>query len=430
MEPNNAGRALTRPPWRFLTGRWPWLALAYLLISAAIGIVMLPLAALTLLLLPLWGILIGAVERRRTRLLGFPRQRSGHVRVIREERHNWLGVRLTEAATWRETGALLSDMVLGLLSFILLLFEALSLFLLVSLGVIGAQRRADVNLFDDTHLVVDQSTWWLVIPVGIVLIPLFGYVNVLVTTGHALLLRALCGPREEELLRNVERLTRSRTTLVQAFEDERRRIERDLHDGVQQELVTVAARLGMVSLELDELAGHNANTAAARHALDAAQDQAEHAMATLRRTVRGIHPAVLTDHGLRAALDELADRTPVPVELDIASLARVSPAIETAAYYLVTEAITNAAKHTAATRVRVRAQVAGSAIDVTVIDNGHGGAHEDAGTGLRGLRERIETLGGSFDLVSPTGGPTQLHMSVPLPVSLNEEGRRDAHTAR
>ncbi|MDQ0645740.1 sensor histidine kinase [Microbacterium murale] len=426
MDPSNAGQALARSPWRFLTSRWPWLALLYLLLSAVIGLVMLPLAVLTLLFVPLWGILIGAVERRRTRLLGFPPQRSGHVRVIREERHNWLGVRLTEAATWRETGALLSDVVLGLLSFVLLLFEALSLFLLLSLGFIGSQRRADVNLFGDVHLVVDQSTWWSVIPVGIVLLPLFGYLNALLATGHALMLRALCGPREEELSRNVERLTRSRAALVQAFEDERRRIERDLHDGVQQELVTLAARLGMVSLELDELADRNAETTAARHALEAAQDQAEHAMATLRRTVRGIHPAVLTDHGLRAALDELADRTPVPLELDITSLSRVAPAIETAAYYLVTEAITNAAKHTAASRVHVRAQVASSTVDVTVTDNGHGGAREEAGTGLRGLRERVETLGGSFDLVSPAGGPTQLHMSVPL----KGEGRHDAHTAR
>jgi signal transduction histidine kinase len=146
----------------------------------------------------------------------------------------------------------------------------------------------------------------------------------------------------------------------------------------------------------------------------------------LRRTVRGIHPVVLADHGLRAALDELSGRTPVPLELDIATLPRVSPAVETAAYYLVTESITNAAKHTTATRVRVRAHVTGSALDVTVTDNGHGGAHEEAGTGLRGLRERAETLGGAFDIASPAGGPTRLHMSVPL----IGEGSRDAHTAR
>ena len=106
-------QGLSLPPWRFLFSRWPWLSLLYLAASVGIWVVMLPLLVATLLLLPLWGIVVSALERRRTCLLGFPQQASGHVRIPEDERHNWLSVRMTEPATWRETGALLVNLVLG-----------------------------------------------------------------------------------------------------------------------------------------------------------------------------------------------------------------------------------------------------------------------------------------------------------------------------
>ena len=419
--------ALMRPPWRFLFSRWPWRALLYLLASAAIGFVLLPVMIPMLLLLPLWGILIGALERRRTRILGFPRQASGHVPLTREQRHIWLAVRVSEGATWRETAALLLDLVLGWAAIATLFFQGLGLVALVVIGVTAAEGHADVRLFGDVRVVVGPENWWPVIPIGLLMLCLFAYVNAILAAGQASLLRLLCGPRQRELARNVERLIQSRVALVEAFEAERRRIERDLHDGVQQELVTLAARLGMVSLELDDLAAEGTDTTLARGALDAAQGQAEHAMATLRDTVRGIHPAVLTDHGLGAALDELANRTPIPLDLDVAEFGRLPASVETAAYYLVTEAISNAAKHTAATRLTVRAGIEDGALTVTVTDNGHGGADESAGTGLRGLRERAETLGGRFDIISPDGGPTTLHTTLPI---LAERAERDAPAVR
>lgn len=417
-------QALMQPPWRLLFGTWPWRALAYLLVSAALGAVLLPLGIATLLILPLWGIAIGALERRRTRFLGFPRQTSGHVPLSREQRPIWLSVRLSEAATWRETAALLVDLVLGWAAIVALFFEGLALVVMVALGVIGSTRESEVLLFRGLRVVIGPDNWWLVIPLGLIVLGLISYANAILAGAQASLLRMLCGPRQQELSRNVERLIQSRATLVEAFEAERRRIERDLHDGVQQELVTLATRLGMASLELDELATQGTDTASARRALDAAQDQAEHAMATLRDTVRGIHPAVLTDHGLRAALEELADRTPIPLVLDLveheavghegAEHSRLPAPLETAAYYLVTEAISNAAKHSSARRLHVRAVVSNDSLAVTVTDDGQGGADERAGTGLRGLRERAETLGGSFTLLSPTGGPTSLHMTLPI----------------
>ncbi|PZQ89853.1 MAG: histidine kinase [Leifsonia xyli] len=419
--------ALMRPPWRFLFGRWPWRALGYLLLSAALGFVLLPVMVLTVLLLPLWGIVVGAIERRRTGILGFERQASGHVTLTREQRHIWLSVRVSEAATWRETAALLVDIVLGWVAIAVLSSQGFVLAALAAIGAMGATSGADVRLFSDLRVVVGPDNWWPVIPIGMVAVCVFAYINAILAAAQASLLRVLCGPRQRELVRNVERLIQSRAALVAAFEAERRRIERDLHDGVQQELVTLAARLGIVSLELDDLAARGVDAALARDALDAAQGQAEHAMATLRNTVRGIHPAVLTDHGLRAALNELADRTPVPLSLDITEFGRLPTSVETAAYYLVTEAISNAAKHTSATLLTVHAGVDVDGLTVIVTDDGHGGADENAGTGLRGLRERAETLGGRFTILSPAAGPTTLRMELPIPA---ERTARDALAAR
>ncbi|WP_052460357.1 sensor histidine kinase [Microbacterium gorillae] len=414
MEPATVWHALMRAPWRFLLSRWPWLALVYLLVSAVLGFALLPVTIVTLLLLPLWGILVGALERRRTRILGFPRQGSGHVPLSRDQRHIWLAVRVNEAATWRETAALVLDLVLGWLALTVLFVQGLCLVVFVFVGVSGSRGPTRINLFADAWIIVGPDTWWPAIPIALLAVCLFAYVNAVLAAGQASLLRILCGPRQREISRNVERLVQSRAALVEAFEAERRRIERDLHDGVQQELVTLAARLGMVSLELDDLAARGADTRLARGSLDAAQGQAEHAMATLRDTVRGIYPAVLTDHGLRAALGELANRTPIPLSFNVADFDRLPASVETAAYYFVTEGISNAAKHTAATTLTVHAAVNEDALTVTVTDNGHGGADECAGTGLRGLRERADTLGGQFTLVSPDGGPTTLQMTLPI----------------
>lgn len=414
MRPTTAWNALMRPPWRFLVSSWPWRGLLYLLSSALIGIVLLPLSVVTLLLLPLWGIVIGALERRRTRLLGFPRLASGHVPLTRDQRHLWLAVRMNEGATWRETAALLLDLVLGFVALAVISAEAVCFVVFAFIIGSGMNGPSSINLFSDVTFTVRPDTWWPVIPLAFLALVVFGYLNTLLATGQASLLRVLCGPRQRELTRNVERLVQSRATLVAAFETERRRIERDLHDGVQQELVTLAARLGMVSLELDELTSRGTDTVLARGALDVAQGQAERAMATLRNTVRGIHPAVLTDHGLRAALEELADRAPVALALDVGGIERLPASIETATYYLVTEAITNTAKHTDATTLSVRITVKDDVLTAMVSDNGRGGAEENAGTGLRGLRERADTLGGTFTVISPPGGPTSLRMTLPI----------------
>jgi len=414
-----AWHALMRAPWRFLSSRWPWRALVYLMLSALLAIVLLPLTVLTLLALPLWGIVVGAIERRRTRLLGFSPQTSGHVPLTGMQRHIWLSVRITERATWRETIALLVDLGVGLLALATLIGEVLVFVVagfVVAAGIGGPSR---INLFADVVITVRPDTWWPVIPLVVLAVCVFAYVNTALAAGQVSLLRVLCGPRQREIARNIERLVQSRAALVDAFESERRRIERDLHDGVQQELVTLATHLGMVSLELDDLEAQGARTVSARASLDAAQQQAEHAMATLRDTVRGIHPAVLTDHGLAAAVDELAGRAALPLVISMHTVGRLPRPVETAAFYVVTEAITNAAKHAAASVVTVHAHADDETFTMTITDDGHGGADEVGGTGLRGMRERAETAGGRFTVVSPTGGPTTLHLQLPVVVERN-----------
>ncbi len=156
MRPATVWHALMRPPWRFLFGPWPWRTLIYLLASAAIGLLLLPVTVATLLLLPLWGIVIGALERRRTRILGFPHQTSGHVPLSRDQRHIWLAVRVNEAATWRETAAVLLDLMLGWIALAVLFVEVLCLVVFVFVGVSGSRGPMRINLFADVRIIVAQ----------------------------------------------------------------------------------------------------------------------------------------------------------------------------------------------------------------------------------------------------------------------------------
>lgn len=426
MEPGQAWLAMQRPPWRFLAGRWPWLALLYLVLSAVIAIALVPIVVLTFLILPLWALAVGALERRRTRLLGFPRQQSGHAIIPEQERHHWINIRLTEPATWREVLALIVDLVFGGVAVVVLFFDTAVILVLVMVAHAGITGPTQMQLIGDAQTVVTPANWWPVLPIGAVLLCGLGYVHTLLAIAQASLLRVLCGPRQRELDQNLERILRSRRTLVDSFEVERRRIERDLHDGVQQELVALGAQLGMVSLEIEDLAARGTDTTAIARAVDAAQSQAEHAMATLRDTVHGIHPSVLTDHGLHAALEELAERSPIPADLHLAARARLPASVETAAYYLATEALSNVTKHTAATTIRIRTTASDEWFTIDITDDGAGGADESRGTGLRGLRERAEALNGQLEIESPVGGPSVLRMTVPI---AGNEGP-DAHPAR
>jgi signal transduction histidine kinase len=204
-----------------------------------------------------------------------------------------------------------------------------------------------------------------------------------------------------------ERLAASRAELVQVSDAERRRLERNLHDGAQQRLVSVALQLRMIGANLDDGAG------TAREVLSAAQDDLAQGIDELRELARGLHPALLTEHGLGPALDALLERTPVPVEIRELPEERFTAPVEAAAYYVVAEAITNVAKYARASRATVTICRSNGCATVTVFDDGVGGADPAQGSGLRGLAARVEALNGHLDVDSPPNRGTRIKAEIP-----------------
>ena len=225
---------------------------------------------------------------------------------------------------------------------------------------------------------------------------------------QASMARRLLGPTQDQVLvQQVSRLETSRTAAVDSAEAERRRIERDLHDGAQQRLVALAAGLGAAREKLDD------DPEQARAMVSDAHEEAKAALKEIRDLVRGIHPVILEDRGLDAALSAIVAKSPVPVILDVEIAERPPAAIESAAYFLVNEALTNIAHHASATRANVSIARVGARLVVEVRDNGRGGADAARGTGLGGMRERVTALGGTMHVISPPGGPTTISVELP-----------------
>jgi signal transduction histidine kinase len=206
-----------------------------------------------------------------------------------------------------------------------------------------------------------------------------------------------------------EQLAASRARIVAVGDAERRRLERNLHDGAQQRLVSVALDLRLAGATLEK------DPAGARKILSGAQDQLAQGLEDLRELARGIHPAVLTDHGLGPALEALMSRSPVPVEITELPTERLAGPVEVAAYYVVAEAITNVAKYAHASHVTVSIRRSNGRATVTVSDDGVGGADPSQGTGLRGLADRLEALNGRLHVDSPAARGTRLSAEIPTP---------------
>jgi PAS domain S-box-containing protein len=203
-------------------------------------------------------------------------------------------------------------------------------------------------------------------------------------------------------------LTASRARIVAASDDARRRIERDLHDGAQQRLVSLGLELRTAEEALpEELSQVRARVGRVADEIDGVIDE-------LREMSRGIHPAILAEGGLVPALEALARRAALPVELDIESETRLAPHVEVAAYYVVSEALTNTAKHANASRARVSVEQQEGRVRLSIDDDGDGGADPEGGSGLVGLRDRVEALGGSFSLSSPPGEGTVVTAELPV----------------
>jgi PAS domain S-box-containing protein len=204
-----------------------------------------------------------------------------------------------------------------------------------------------------------------------------------------------------------EELRASRARIVEATDAARRRIERDLHDGAQQRLVSLALTLRRAKALLER------DPPGAREALAEAGEELDGALAELRELARGIHPAVLSEHGLHAALAALADRVPIIVDCDVRLTERPREPIEAAAYYVVAEALTNVVRYAGAQQARVTAERADGYLRVEVADTGTGGADPSGGSGLRGLADRVEALGGRLEVHSPAGEGTLVRAQLP-----------------
>ena len=214
--------------------------------------------------------------------------------------------------------------------------------------------------------------------------------------------------RARALRTRVEDLRDARQRILTAADEERRRIERDLHDGAQQRLVavTLTLRLAQSRIETDP--------AGAAELVAQAREEAQLAIDELRELARGIHPALLSDRGLGPALEALAARAPVPVEVSGVPEAPLPREVEAAAYFCTAEALTNVAKYAHASTAFVQVSVECDRLRVQVQDDGVGGADPDTGSGLRGLRDRVDALDGRLEVESPPGGGTRVTVEVPL----------------
>ena len=219
----------------------------------------------------------------------------------------------------------------------------------------------------------------------------------------------LLGPSQaERLALRVENLAESRDAAVDAADAERRRIERDLHDGAQQRLVSLAMNLGLARATMSEDLGEPA-----RQVLREAHEEAKQALVELRELVRGLHPVVLEDRGLDAALSGIAARSPVPVDLTVDVPERLAPTVEAVGYFIVSEALANVAKHAQATRAEVDVRRVAQILRISITDDGIGGADASRGTGLTGLAQRAASVDGMFRITSPQGGPTMIRVELP-----------------
>jgi signal transduction histidine kinase len=314
---------------------------------------------------------------------------------------------VTEIQTWREIAYLALLAPLGLIGCVLVVAAWTGAAVLMLLPLFNPMLGNDgAHVFT---LVVDTVPETILMgAAGIGLGLAAPWIARAVAGAESRLAAGLLGPSERAALSSrVDELRARREQLVEVVEAERRRIERDLHDGAQQRLVALAMNLGMAKDKFDR------DPVSARALLDEAHADAKLAMVELRNLARGIHPAVLSDRGLDAALSSLAGRAPVPVSVEVSVPDRPSPAIETTAYFVVAEALTNIAKHAGATRAVVTVARQNGHLRVEVTDDGIGGADASRGTGLAGLVDRVTAVDGTVRLSSPVGGPTILTVELP-----------------
>ncbi|QES06272.1 sensor histidine kinase [Streptomyces venezuelae] len=428
MDARTPWQALARPC--FPRTSWPWRSAGYLLGGGIVGVcaaaVFLVLGVFSLLLvgLPLLllsGLALGGVERRRLRLVDLDPAPDPHRVPAAPGLAAWFRLRVGEQATWREFAyALLLATVLGPLDL---------LAVAAGVGLPAALLSAPVRLALDGHetkvvkayLVTSYPEAFAAALLGAVLLVALAYPLAAVAGARAALARALLTPRETEARGAIGEVIASRARLVDAFEAERRRIERDLHDGAQQRLVALTMTLGLARLDAPP-GGPLAEQLAKAHA------EAGQVLTELRELIHGIHPQVLADYGLGPALTDAADRSAVPVTTDV-ELPRLPESVESAGYFAGCEALANIGKHSGASRAALTARHTDGVLRIEVEDDGRGAADPAGGSGLTGLADRIAVLDGTLTIMSPPGGPTLLRVEIPCP-ALSARERSESSSPR
>jgi signal transduction histidine kinase len=321
-------------------------------------------------------------------------------------------VKIRDPATWRDMSYVLLRLPLSIIEFSLTVaFWAASLGLLampVFVPLLPADSDFSVpNVHGQLTVVHEAGTLpWAAL--GLLLLFFTIGITPRIAQLQGVIARLLLGPtRTAELAARADRLQSSRARGVDAAEAERRRIERDLHDGAQQRLVALAMALGRAKTKLDN------DPEALRALIDEAHTDAKLAVAELRDLARGIYPAVLGDRGLDAALSALAARCPVEVDVQVETRPRPPAAVESNAYFIVAETLTNVVKHAQAEHVRIRVKRMGDSVRLEIWDDGRGGAIARPGGGLAGLADRAATIDGVLTVTSPVGGPTVIRADLP-----------------
>ncbi|MEU1331998.1 sensor domain-containing protein [Streptomyces sp. NPDC005865] len=324
---------------------------------------------------------------------------------------------LKDPATWRDLQWLFVDMIGG---FVTAIFAPVLLAywvygVVLAVGVWEPIYDAGGGEWYGFIHVTSQSTANQAAALGTALLVLGVFVNPALIRGHFLLARTFLAPtatmRERELALRVDRLTETRHDAVDNSAAELRRIERDLHDGAQARLVAMGMDLGTIEALVD------ADPAKAKQLLAQARQNSGEALTELRDLVRGIHPPVLAERGLGDAVKALALRLPIATEVDVELPRRVAAPVESAAYFAVSETLTNAIKHAGADRVWVDVHHADGMLRIAVTDDGKGGAAIGAGSGLSGVERRLGTFDGVLAVSSPAGGPTMVTMEIPCELS-------------
>ncbi|HEY3682675.1 MAG TPA: sensor domain-containing protein [Streptosporangiaceae bacterium] len=321
---------------------------------------------------------------------------------------------LSDSATWRDVSWLLANCTLGVLLVLanLLLFLSV-LFYLVAIPIIWQTPAAHLFVQNFSLFTVGpRENAWITGVEAMICLLLWLWLSKPLMRAHARLARGLLAPgKKARLAQRVQQLTEQRTETVDSHAAEVRRIERDLHDGAQARLVALGMNLGLAEEMLAS------DPEAARKLLAEARESTGSALSELRDLVRGIHPPVLADRGIDGAIRALALAGALPVDVDIDLPGRPTAPVESAVYFAVAEALTNAAKHSHATRAAVTVAYDDGRLRVSVRDDGRGGAHIGQGGGLHGVARRLAAFDGTLDLDSPVGGPTEVLMEVPCALS-------------